>query len=53
MGASRYSLILEDVSVQKKAESMARDCLELWERYVTLNPEQWYQWKKWTAMKAA
>jgi lauroyl/myristoyl acyltransferase len=50
---NRYTLILEDVSVQKKPESTARDCLELWQKYVTMNPEQWYQWKKWTAMKVA
>jgi KDO2-lipid IV(A) lauroyltransferase len=52
-GHSRYTLILEDVSVQRKPESTARDCLELWEKYVSQYPEQWYQWKKWTAMKAA
>jgi KDO2-lipid IV(A) lauroyltransferase len=50
---NRYTLILEDVSVQRKPESTARDCLELWEKYVSQYPEQWYQWKKWTAMKAA
>jgi lauroyl/myristoyl acyltransferase len=50
---NRYTLILEDVSVQRKPESTARDCLELWEKYVSQNPEQWYQWKKWTAMKVA
>jgi len=50
-GHNRYTLILEDVSVQRMPESKARDCLELWQKYVRLNPEQWYQWKKWTAMK--
>jgi lauroyl/myristoyl acyltransferase len=50
-GKSRYTLILEDVSVQRTSESTARDCLELWQKYVRQNPEQWYQWKKWTAMK--
>ncbi len=52
-GRNRYTLILEDVSVQRKAESTARDCLELWQKYVSLHPEQWYLWKKWRAMKAA
>jgi KDO2-lipid IV(A) lauroyltransferase len=50
---NRYTLILEDVSVQRKPESTARDCLELWQKYVSLYPEQWYQWKKWAAMKVA
>jgi KDO2-lipid IV(A) lauroyltransferase len=50
-GNSRYTLILEDVSVQRTPESTARDCLELWQKHVRQNPEQWYQWKKWTAMK--
>jgi len=52
-GKGRYTLILEDVSVERKPESSARDCLELWQKYVTECPEQWYQWKKWSAMKAA
>ncbi len=49
----RYALVLEDVSVRRAADSSARDCLELWQRYVRLFPDQWYQWKKWGAMKAA
>ena len=52
-GKSHYTLILEDVSVQKSPESTARDCLELWQKYVSSYPEQWYQWKKWSAMKIA
>jgi Kdo2-lipid IVA lauroyltransferase/acyltransferase len=50
-GNHRYTLVLEDVSVQRTPESTARDCLGLWQKYVTLHPEQWYQWKKWSAMK--
>lgn len=50
---NRYTLILEDVSVQRKPESTARDCMELWQKYVSRYPAQWYQWKKWTAMKTA
>lgn len=49
----RYTLILEDVSVQRKPESNARDCMELWQKYVSRYPAQWYQWKKWSAMKTA
>ncbi len=52
-GKHEYTLILEDVSVLRKAESTARDCLALWEKYVTSYPEQWYQWKKWKEMTAA
>jgi KDO2-lipid IV(A) lauroyltransferase len=50
---NRYTLVLEDVSVEHAPESTARDCLVLWQKYVSMHPEQWYQWKKWTAMKAA
>ena len=49
----RYTLILEDVSVQRTPESTARDCMELWQKYVSRYPAQWYQWKKWSAMKTA
>jgi Kdo2-lipid IVA lauroyltransferase/acyltransferase len=49
----RYTLILEDVSVQRRPASSARDCLGIWEKYVSRYPEQWYQWKKWSAMIAA
>jgi len=52
-GNNRYTLICEDVSVQRASASTARDCLGLWEKYVQSNPEQWYQWKKWGAMKVA
>jgi lauroyl/myristoyl acyltransferase len=50
---NHYTLILEDVSVRRAALSTARDCMELWQKYVGLHPEQWYQWKKWGAMKVA
>jgi KDO2-lipid IV(A) lauroyltransferase len=49
---NRYTLILEDVSVTRQPESKARECLKLWEKYVTTCPEQWYQWKKLAAMTA-
>ena len=51
-GPSRYSLILEDVSVMRQPQSTARECLSLWEKYVKACPEQWYQWKKLAAMTA-
>jgi Kdo2-lipid IVA lauroyltransferase/acyltransferase len=52
-GRNRYTLILEDVSVQRQPESNSRECLTLWEKYVKGYPEQWYQWKKLRAMIAA
>ena len=52
-GHNRYTLFCEDVSVQRETDSTSRDCLALWEKYVQANPEQWYQWKKWGAMKVA
>jgi KDO2-lipid IV(A) lauroyltransferase len=48
---NRYTLILEDVSVHRTPKSNAHDCLSLLEKYVSQYPEQWYQWKKWGAMK--
>ena len=51
--AGRYTLVLEDVSVLRQPESTARECLNLWEKYVRDYPEQWYQWKKLGAMVAA
>ena len=48
----RYTLHVEDVSVERNVTSTARECLGLWEKYVTLAPEQWYQWKHWDEMKA-
>ena len=52
-GRNQYTLVMEDVSVQRMSQSTARDCLGIWERYVSRYPEQWYQWKKWGAMKVA
>jgi len=51
-GKHSYGLNLEDISVEKSPQSVARDALGLWQKYVTKRPEQWYQWKKWAAMKA-
>ncbi len=49
----RYTLILEDVSVERSPQSTARDMLAKWESWVRRHPEQWYQWKKWREMKIA
>lgn len=51
-GGGSFVLNLEDISVEKRPKSIARDALNLWEKYVRKRPEQWYQWKKWRAMKA-
>jgi KDO2-lipid IV(A) lauroyltransferase len=48
----RYTLHVEDVSVERSVASTARECFGLWEKYVTRAPEQWYQWKHWEEMKA-
>jgi lauroyl/myristoyl acyltransferase len=48
----RYVMRIEDVSVERAPASVARECLSLWEKYVTRSPEQWYQWKRWQDMKA-
>jgi KDO2-lipid IV(A) lauroyltransferase len=52
-GFMRYKLTLEDVSLQRETDNVARDTMTLWEKYVTRHPEQWYQWKKWADMKVA
>lgn len=50
---SSYTLICEPISTGDTAVNTAREALALWQKYVTQNPEQWYQWKKWGAMKVA
>ncbi len=52
-GKKSYTLICEDVSVEREVEDTARNVFYLWQKYVTESPEQWYQWKKWSSMKAA
>jgi KDO2-lipid IV(A) lauroyltransferase len=52
-GFMSYRLTLEDVSLQRETDNVARDTLTLWEKYVNRHPEQWYQWKKWGDMKVA
>jgi lauroyl/myristoyl acyltransferase len=48
----RYTLHIEDVSVERSPANAARECFGLWEKYVTRSPEQWYQWKHWDEMLA-
>ena len=53
VSSSRYTLICEPISTAPGREETARDALTLWQKYVTENPEQWYQWKKWRKMQVA
>ena len=46
----RYTLICEPIEA---GMDTAVGAFTLWQKYVRLNPEQWYQWKKWRAMKVA
>jgi KDO2-lipid IV(A) lauroyltransferase len=52
-GRGRFTLICESISDGRATRDVARQALGLWQKYVYQAPEQWYQWKKWTAMKAA
>ncbi len=52
-GKKSYTLICEDISVEREVEDTARNVLYLWQKYVSESPEQWYQWKKWNNMKVA
>jgi len=49
----RYSLICEPINNGVQAKNTAKRALGLWQKYVSRYPEQWYQWKKWGAMKVA
>jgi lauroyl/myristoyl acyltransferase len=46
----RYTLICEPIGSENNT---AVEAFELWQKYVTLYPEQWFQWRKWQAMKVA
>ncbi len=55
-----YALICEPIRSAHEAKDAtttasgtAVRALTLWQKYVSGNPEQWYQWKKWGAMKVA
>jgi len=47
-----YTLICEPISRGERDVDTAKGAFSLWQKYVNQNPEQWYQWKKWNAMKA-
>ena len=49
-GDGTYTLYLEQI---ERGRGTARSALKLWQHWVSKNPEQWYQWKKWNKMKAA
>jgi lauroyl/myristoyl acyltransferase len=52
-GRGTFTLICEPIKNGHDGKNTARRALGLWQKYVYQAPEQWYQWKKWSAMKAA
>lgn len=48
----RYSLGCEAIALDPRSIDVAAAALRMWERHTLEDPEQWYQWKKWSAMKA-
>jgi lauroyl/myristoyl acyltransferase len=48
----RYDLSCEEIALDPAAEDVAAKALRLWERRTIEDPEQWYQWKKWSEMLA-
>ena len=48
----RYELQCEELALDPSIENVANKAMRLWERRTLEEPEQWYQWKKWTDMKA-
>jgi KDO2-lipid IV(A) lauroyltransferase len=51
-GSLRYELDCEEIAFDPSAEDVAMKAMKLWERRTIEEPEQWYQWKKWSEMKA-
>jgi Kdo2-lipid IVA lauroyltransferase/acyltransferase len=51
-GGLRYQLDCEPIALDPGVEEVAAKAMRLWERRTIEEPEQWYQWKKWGAMKA-
>ncbi len=51
-GINRYTLYCERISGVTGQEEPARKSFDLLQKYIGDAPEQWYQWKKWRAMKA-
>jgi lauroyl/myristoyl acyltransferase len=49
----KYTLICEPISRGGRETDSARGAFSLWQKHVSEHPDQWYQWKKWHAMKAA
>ncbi|HTX72662.1 MAG TPA: lysophospholipid acyltransferase family protein [Rectinemataceae bacterium] len=50
-GGFRYSLCCEELVPDPEATDVSTAALKLWEKHTLDAPEQWYQWKKWGAMK--
>ena len=51
-GFNRYTLCCERISGGLGEEKTAAKAFDLLQKYISDAPEQWYQWKKWRAMKA-
>ena len=47
---TRYTLVCEPLDANTDT---ATGAFALWQKYVQLHPDQWFQWKKWHAMKVA
>lgn len=52
-GKGTFTLNCEPINNGHRGKNTAKRAFGLWQKYVNLHPEQWYQWKKWRAMKAA
>ena len=50
---THYTLICEPIPAETSDVDAATGALSLWQKYVREHPDQWYQWKKWKAMKVA
>jgi lauroyl/myristoyl acyltransferase len=49
-GSLRYDLSCEEIALDPAVEDVAIKAMKLWERRTMEEPEQWYQWKKWSEM---
>lgn len=50
--AFNYYFLCERIALDPRKADVAVAAMRLWERHTLEHPEQWYQWKKWAAMKA-
>lgn len=50
-GFNRYTLYCEKISGGIGRDNPAKGSFDLLQKYIYDAPEQWYQWKKWGAMK--